>query len=462
MSERVRYHCPGCGSELETAEGTVSNLCSFCGLVSLLGRPGRLVKRRYAPACDAQEALVIAERQVKKDGLPLLSTSKVELHYAPFYRFRALALDCLSQVRASCSNWPAAAEPRTYELRARLLDLTSPGCSNQPFDLSNLGVRPQAVTAWAFKEEDLKHAQFVWPVDLTPAEAEKAALRMNGANMALAHGGKAHEFSEVVGEHQTLIYFPVYQVTGRTSHPAIDLVIAIDGVSRRVLWLKKESWTVPWMHEAVNTEAHWTPQPHRCPVCGANLPASERSLFYICTNCSRAWLLEREGFGPVESTFVGEGEGDLYPFWRARLDFGKSPGYYSVGSFSKLLTADIPLLDKRKRELPFHVYVPAFAGADADGQVELATRATRTQPVVVPSRPIRRVSAEMSLTASEGLEFARFVWDWLRMSYTHLRSEDFAWKSGRTGSAQLVWLPLASERITRSVSRAGREISRAF
>lgn len=462
MSERVRFSCPGCGSELETPEGTVSNSCTFCGLVSLLGRPGRIVKRYYAASCDAQEARVIADRQVKKDGLPLLASATVELHYVPFYRFRGLALDCLSSKKPSTSGWAPDADSKTYELRARHVDVTTPACSLNPFGLTSLGVRPQAVTAWAFRDEEMSRSACVWPVDRTPKEAEAAALRMNDAGLVLAHGNATREHSEMVGEHQALIYFPVILIWGRTGTPTTPVTIALDGLSKRVISTSRKAWSRPWMPEAITLESLPKPEPHRCPNCGQDLPASERSLYYFCRNCSRPWFLSQDGYQPVAMAYVGEGVGELYPFWRVPLSFERPPGINTVGAFSKFLTADIPLLDKRKRHLPFYVYVPAFAGADADWHVQMAVRMTRMQPLVEPTGPGLRAETAVSLPSPEGRQFARFAWDWLRLSYMNMRGAHFAWECGSTGSPELAWLPAGSERLERSTSRAGQERSRAF
>lgn len=462
MSERVRYCCPACGSELETPEGTVSNLCTYCGQVSLLGRPGRVLKSTYPPACDAQEARVIAERQVRKEGLPLLASVEVQLHYVPFYRFRGLALDCLSKRRAASFGAAYEGEVKQYELRARHVDVTSPACSLNPFELSSLGIRPQAVTAWAFRDDEFAKAAQVWPVDRTPPDAEAAALRMNAASLVLAHGDKEREFTEMVGERQVLVYFPVFLITGRTGSPAVDVTMVIDGMSKRVLSTQREPWQAPRAPLAIENHPAWKPEAHACPNCGDTLPPSERSLYYPCGNCSRHWLLTAEGYQPVVASLVGEGPGELYPFWRFPLAFHRRPEVATVGAFSRLLTADIPLLDKRKRDRLFHVYVPAFSGADADWQVQIAVRMTRTQPLVEPCGPNRKEVAAVSLPASEGQQFARFAWDWLRVSYMNLRSPEFAWRAGAAGSPELVWLPVASERLERSTARAVSERSRAY
>jgi hypothetical protein len=130
-----------------------------------------------------------------------------------------------------------------------------------------------------------------------------------------------------------------------------------------------------------------------------------------------------------------------------------------VGSFSRLLTADIPLLDKRKRHLPFFVYVPAFAGADAEWHVHNAVRMTRTQPLVEPSRNLPLEAVAVSLLEAEGREFARFAWDWLRMGYLNLRSDAFAWKSAVAGRTELAWLPVSCDRLSRSVRRAEQNVT---
>lgn len=461
MSERVRFHCPGCGSDLETAEGTVSNRCTYCGLTSLLGRPGRIVKQYYQPTFDLVEARVIVDRQIRKEGWPLFSdTASVALHYVPFYRFRGLSLSCLSSRRAgvAATGLEAAPELKSYELRARNLDVTVAGASGHPFGLSDLGVRPQAVSAWAYRDHELPAESHVWPVDRNPDDTQKAAFKMNDANLALAHGDKRQEFSEMVGEHQSLIYFPVYIVSGHSGSQGQECSVVLDGLSKRIITTERRPWTSPVAGDPVDTVSELVPEPHRCPHCGADLPASEHSLVYSCTNCNRIWILDSGGYRALATPQVGEGQGDLYPFWRIQISFERHPGFDTVGAFARLLTADIPLLDKRKRHLPFFVYVPAFSGADAEWQVLTAVRMIRMQPLVEPARQSPREVAHVSLAEPESREFACFAWNWLRMSYVNLRAEHFDWKAAvKANASELVWIPLQCERLGKSVSRASRE-----
>ena len=464
MSERVHFRCPGCGSGLETPEGTISNLCTYCGLVSLLGRPGRIVKRYYQPAFDVLEARVIAERQIKKEGWPLFCDSAaVTLHYVPFYRFRGLSLSCLSYRRMAPSptGLETKEEMRSYELRARNLDLTVAGCSAVPFGLSNLGIRPQAVSTWAYRDSELPADATVWPADRQPSDTQKDAFRMNEANLSMVNAGKVQEFCEMVGEHQSIIYFPVYVVEGRIGSDGRECHVVLDGLAKRVISATPEKRVTPLTYDPDKQVRELVPEAHRCPHCGADLPASERSIVYACSNCHRLWLLDAAGFSPLEAACVGEGQGGLYPFWRIKIAFSRHPGFDTVGAFSRLLTADVPLLDKRKRHLPFFVFVPAFAGADAEWQVLTAVRMSRTQPLVEPVAKLPREAASVSLAAPEALEFARFAWNWLRMNYLNLRAEHFDFRAAATGGPQLAWLPLQDERLGRSVHRAHQGVATA-
>jgi hypothetical protein len=235
--------------------------------------------------------------------------------------------------------------------------------------------------------------------------------------------------------------------------------VVLDGLSKRIIKATLERWEPPLAGASSDSVSELVPEPHRCPHCGADLPPSERSIVYACANCQRIWQLEPAGYAPLATPLVGEGAGDLYPFWRIQISFARHPGFETVGAFSRLLTADIPLLDKRKRHLPFFVYVPAFAGADADWHVLTAVRMTRTQPLVDPARKTPLEAAPVSLLETEGREFARFTWDWLRMGYLNLRSDVFAWKAATSGRCELAWLPITCDRLSRSVRRAGQEVT---
>jgi DNA-directed RNA polymerase subunit RPC12/RpoP len=458
MIEVIRFRCPGCGSELETPEGTVSNRCSFCNLVSLLGRPGRIVKRYYQPTIDPREARFVAERHLKQEGRQLFSSIDMqELYYVPFYRFRGLSLTCMASMKTALSGvgFEPDLKTKNYELRARNLDVTVAAGSENPFGMTSLGVRPQTLPTYAYRDEDIPQEAQVLPADLSAAESQERAFRMNSANMTHAHGDKTCEFAEMVGEHQSLIYFPMYVLLGSVGNQALTVVV--DGVSKRVVRETREQWFEPRRGKCAAGITELRPEPHHCPNCGADFEPSERSLAYHCKNCDRSWMLEPAGYKQLPPPMVGEGPGELYPFWRAPLVFDRHPGYDTVGKYCKLLTADIPLLDKRKRGLPFFVYVPAFAGADAEWQVQAAVRTTRTQPLLEPVSREPHAAPPVSLAESEGREFAGFAWDWLRMGYLNLRGPDFTFKAGSLGPSELVWLPLMDARLKRSVTRAQPE-----
>jgi predicted RNA-binding Zn-ribbon protein involved in translation (DUF1610 family) len=458
MSEVVHFRCPGCGSDLETPEGTVSNRCKFCGLTSLLGRPGRIVKRYYQPVCDGMEARFVADRHLKKTGVPLFSdVASVVLHYVPFYRFRGLSLSCLACVRpgVSVTGFRPGQDVKTYELRARNMDVTVSGSLDHPFGMASLGVRPQAIPTWAYRDDELPEEAFIWPVDRKSDETQAQAFKMNEAHVAMIHADKQPEFDEMVGERQALIYFPVYLIEGTSGVGQRQVVI--DGLSKRVIQETTEPWQAPGSSTQVASVSELKPEPHKCPHCGADLPPSERSLVYGCENCDRTWLLDDAGFKQIDQPLIGEGAGELYPFWRVPLSFDLHPRCDTVGAFSRFLTADVPLLNKRKRHLPFYVYVPAFEGADAEWQVQSAVRMIRTQPMVEPERKKPREAASVSLPEVEAREFARFAWNWLRMSYLNMRNDQFHWSKAQTGVAELAWLPFTCDRLKRSVMRARGE-----
>ena len=454
MSDTVRFTCPGCGSELETPEGTVSNRCTYCNLVSLLGRPGRIVKQYYRPHIDAREASVIAERHLKNAGQPLFSSIDLRaLYYVPLYRFRGLSLTCLSAIKPAVQTMNADPEigQRAYELRAKNVDLTVPGASDTPFGMTSLGIRPQAVAAYAWQDSELPKEATIWPADRPPDEAQTQAFKTDATHATMVHSTKQFEFSDMVGERQLLIYFPLFVMAGMSAGD--HLMVVLDGLSRRVIHTSNEPLPIP-TGRINNRVTALRPERHQCPNCGADFAPSEQSLVYGCQNCDRVYLLEPVGYQQLSQPLVGEGSGDLYPFWRMSLAFDGQPPFDTVGGFSRILTADVPLLARRKRHLPFYVYVPAFAGADAEWQVQMAERMTRTQPLVEPARGIPVSVTAASLPPAESREFASFAWHWLRMSYLNLRGDRFEWKNARTGNSELVWLPLTDARLQRSVVRA--------
>lgn len=454
MHEVLRFRCPGCGSELEAPEGTVSNRCRYCSLVWILGRPGRVVKRYYAPKMELREARFIADRHAKSERLrPFHEVQLARLFYVPFYRFRGLALSCHMMQKSEALRSEINVEVRvpTFELRARNLDLTVPASSHDAFGLASLGVRPQTLLTYAYSDDEIPDDALVISADVAPDASELRALRMNSAHVAGALDRQECQFSEMVGEGQTLIYFPVFVVSGTVGRRPLTLFI--DGLSRRVYREIEETWDVPEMSPTAGGIASLKPEPHHCPNCGADFAPSERSLYYCCDNCRRHYMLGASGYLQVDPPRVADGAGDLYPFWRLPLSFEVPRPVRTVSEFSKLLTADIPLLARPKADLPFFVYVPAFAGADAEWQVQAAVRTTRMQPLVKASAASVSTAPAVSLPPGEAREFAAFAWNWLRTSYPNLRQESFDFHSARTGEPELLWLPFMDARLERSVER---------
>lgn len=454
MNEVLRFRCPGCGSELETPEGTVSNRCRYCNLVWILGRPGRIVKRYYAPKLDLREARFVADRHAKSERLrPFHEVQIARLFYVPFYRFRGLALSCHMKQKSEVMLSEINLEVRvpTFELRARNLDLTVPASSHDAFGLASLGVRPQALLTYAYSDEEIPDEALVIAADVAPDASELRALRMNSAHVAGTHDTQECQFSEMVGEGQTLIFFPIFVVSGNVGQRPLTLFI--DGLSRRVYRELEETWEVPESSPTAKGIEALKPEPHHCPNCGADFAPSERSLYYGCDNCRRHYMLGASGYLQVEPPRVADGAGDLYPFWRLPLRFDGPRTFSTVGEFSKLLTADIPLLARPKANAPFFVYVPAFAGADAEWQVQTAVRTTRMQPLVKPAEASVSAAPSVSLPPGEAREFAAFAWNWLRMSYPNLRQEAFDFHAAQAGAPELLWLPFMDARLERSVER---------
>jgi hypothetical protein len=255
----------------------------------------------------------------------------------------------------------------------------------------------------------------------------------------------------MIGERQSLLYFPLYVLTGSSGDHHLTLVV--DALSKRVVHSTSEPWQTISPSQPVSAVSELIPEPHQCPNCGSDFKASERSLVYPCNNCDRVYLLDESGYTQMQTPQFFDGPGTIYPFWRIPISFAKPRKATTVGEFTKLLTADIPLLAKDKRGEPFFIYVPAFAGADAEWHVQAAVRMMRTQPLLKPCKREFEDVPQVSLPMPESLEFAAFAWNWLRMSYAHLRGDDMSYDAAQKGNAELVWMPMTDARLKRSVGR---------
>jgi predicted RNA-binding Zn-ribbon protein involved in translation (DUF1610 family) len=454
------FNCPGCGSPLEIQEGTISLACTFCGLIMRLGSPGRILKYFYKSDLDDFGAKFSVERYLKEKGRPLkYEKMAASSFHLPFYRFRGMSYALLSEKIVTCDDDPEdplIIRKRTFQQKDRHFDLTIPAYSDESFGLDSLGVRPEVMPLTAFQKDIFPEDSVQVNIDVSPDDAKQAAMAMYFYNLGVAAANKECISSEMIGEGLSVIYYPVMAFT--ISQQGMPSTVFIDGLNRRVyreipgpLEYKPKR---PDKSRAVELD----PVQHKCPNCGFDLPVSQVSLFYFCSNCDRSYLLRDDDYISIKLEMWKYEDGAFHhPFWRFPFNTGESD---TVGKFARLLTGEIPLVAKSKAPNRFYLYVPAFRVSNLKTLTGVGIRLCRVQPELIPETRSFSPAAEMILPESEALELARFYWNVIRARYRHLLKPEFDFQSGVTGSGELIWLSLA--RRYAASSSAGMKEARQF
>jgi predicted RNA-binding Zn-ribbon protein involved in translation (DUF1610 family) len=280
------------------------------------------------------------------------------------------------------------------------------------------------------------------PIDITvdPAGARQAAMGMFAFNLGFALDGKEHVISEMIGEGLSIIYYPVWTLIALVGGFAVTYFV--DGLSRRVINEIPERFECNSGKGGLTLGDEFKPVPHRCPNCGAELPVSEVSLVYYCSNCHKSYIVESDGyqFTKTRSAQYEQGK-DFFPFWRFQFESGGGEG--TVGDFAKILTGEIPLIARNKAREPFYLYMPAYKMPDLDNLTTRAIRLNRTQPILALAEDEITPAAEMVLPESEAVELARFYWQVMRSRYRQLNRPKYDFKTENFGPGELLWLTMS-------------------
>lgn len=462
------FNCPGCGSPLRMLEGTISLRCPYCGLILRVGSPGRILKYFYGTTLDRRSARVVAERFLKRHQLSLVFREvRSQLYHLPFYRFRGMSYALFSEEEAredpENPEFFRAFKKKVLEQKSRHYDLTIPAFGDDCFGLRSLGIRPQVVPMTTFSKESFPAESVAVDLTVTPEEAEEDAMGLFFYNLGWASMGKEYICSEMIGEGLSVIYYPVWALS--IDHGEEKRTLLVDGLSKRVYYQIPR--LLDYDPEGVDRSRaeELKPVQHKCPNCGFDLPVSEASLFYHCSNCGRSYLIKDDGYLKTEmKSATCEPGKEYHPFWR--FPFSLSNGIDTVYGFSRVLTGEIPLIAKSKSKNPFYLYVPGFKAANLRALTNVGTRLCRIQPELKVERRAVPARAEMILPEGEALELGRFYWNVIRSKYQHLDRPDYEFKSCKTGPGELLWLSFTRPHYDRrkstmqKVSIADKSLSR--
>jgi len=413
----AQFNCPGCGSPLETLEGTISLQCKFCGLIMRIGSPGRILKYFYQPKLDGFAVKFSVEKHLKEKGLSL-SYSEISrrLYYIPFYRFRGM------------------------QRKSGHFDLTVPAYTNESFGLQSLGIRPEVMPLTALHNDNFPEDSVKIDIKISPEEAKQKSMTMFFMNVGFASLNKEVLSSEMIGEGLSLIYYPVWAFS--LSQGDFFTTMFIDGLNKRVYHEIPGEQETPSTGVDLSRASEMNPVQHKCPNCGFDLPVSEYSLFYYCQNCFRSYMIVDDSYVSTELRTAKYEEGEHYhPFWRFPFIAGDNIG--TVSKFSKILTGEIPLVAKNKAQNRFYLYAPGFKSMNLESLTNVGTRICCVQPELNIEKKHVPFEAEMILPESEALELARHYWNIMKSKYRHLDKPEFEFESCKTGKGEIIWLSLS-------------------
>lgn len=437
------FNCPGCGSPLETPEGTISLRCNYCGLIMRLGSPGRILKYYYESKLDDFAVKFAVERYLKNKGLSLkFSVVKTESYHLPFFRFRGMsyALFCKREaIPEDIEEVIPAPRKKTYHKRCRHFDLTVPAFAEKEFGLDSLGIRPEVMPLKAYRGSEFTENSRIPDIIVSPDEAVQQAMAMFFFNIGVATDDREFMSSEMIGEGLSVILYPVSACV--IDHNGMVSTLFVDGLAKRVY--NEIPGDAEFHSKGIDnsTATELDPVQHKCPNCGFDLPVSQRSLFYYCRNCDRSYMIGDDTYHKVEPRCAAyESKANYHPFWRFPFSVKDKD---TVGKFSKILTGEIPLIARSKKDNKFYLYVPAFRSTNLESLTSLGLRLCRVQPELEIESQMRPQATEMVLPPGEGLELGRFYWNMLRSKYMYLTGSEYDFDSCSAGEGELVWLGLS-------------------
>lgn len=445
------YNCPGCGKPFRVPEGALTNRCDYCDLVVRLGAPRRVLKYFYPSRIDDYGARMAADRYLKGQGLPLTgNVLKTRFFYLPFYRFRGIALDFIKpRVMLSALKYTEASNIKTEpKMKAKDFDVTIPAFSSDEFGMASLGIRPQSVPLYGFKKDEIPADSIVVGSDITVARAEDRALKMHESNVILYNKNTA-DFSAVIGERISVIYFPVWTLTHEVNGE--HSTVFIDALARRGYFHIGKDFDYQGKLSCEENSYYIEPVRHQCPNCGADLKEDHFSLFYPCINCKRSYILDdSEGYKQVHVKSAGTSVGA--PFWRFPLTYEGQRSFKTVFEFSKLLTSEITFLKKEKRNNQFYLYSPAFKSSDVQSWFKNAYSVLLSQPhdELFDALPPRCLA--FNIDECEARQMAIFLWRKLTSRYSWNLPPLMELSESDLPAGEIVWLPASNYALIKKVA----------
>jgi len=242
----------------------------------------------------------------------------------------------------------------------------------------------------------------------------------------------------MIGEKISVIYFPVWAVTYNSRGEG--KTVFVDAVAKRGYAGTEKPFEYKGQVSTGQNSHYIQLLKHQCPNCGADLKENHFSLFYPCTNCDRPYILSDDGYRQVKC--LAADPQVCVPYWRFPLEFQGRKRYKTVKDYYSLLTTEVALLRKEKRDNPFYLYSPAFKATDVNLWVKRAITILKTQPHDRLAEKFPKDGPVLCIDEDEAKETAIFLWRVIAERYGRLQTEGFYLDEDGLQPGEIIWLPI--------------------
>lgn len=364
----VSIKCVECGAPINYPEGAYTFKCSYCGSALRIKRQDTNLKYIIPCQLNNDEIKTIIFNFLSKSKSSSINTAcviKIRKIYKPFWYVKGLIY--YSFVDQSQNDTLAKYWYHSFQANSAFLD-----------SFSSLSVRTEVLRIHPYDADAYGTDDIFLPVLMSKEDAQKYVESITRMNFQIEIEGAIHEELNIIGEHFTIIYYPIIYAICATAKE--KYTILIDGINMSILADKINELSIPQEIDHKKVSKQITFLAHRCKNCGYDLQSRDFDVVFYCTNCSWLWLLKDGEYSVIKKEIIStEGfKNAVYiPFWRfeARIT-SESAGIEikDIGDLSKFMKMGRYLLRSEDPKRSVRIYCPAIVGRNARAIIKLATR----------------------------------------------------------------------------------------
>ncbi len=349
LKTKICHHCPFCGGPVLLEHEEIIAPCGNCGSMLRLLPPAGTETFVVDGAMEKREAVFFLERELKRNGLPLIKQrGEIFRVYLPFYRAAGKVFNFQKRVEerknVSEDGQEYSYQVESHDTRIKQKEMSFAAFENDRFGIESMGVRTSVLELSPLTPRLTKDELFLnssRDINYALERYEKTTASMN----AYAGEGARRRFSKALCPHLSMVYMPVWVVN--YTNELGSMYAVIDCISKRVA--KQAEGEMPLENLDYSEMFEGTVfklVAHRCGYCGFDLPCQKNGEIFVCGNCGRLYKTSGEGYASQVINLPGGNyaKDSLFPFWMFRLS-----GSDQNRIFSRSLN-----LDSRT------VFVPAF------------------------------------------------------------------------------------------------------